>query len=87
MSEAAAGQTVDFTTLVLSLQQSAFLQLGMKAEEGMDVEVDLHAARVQIDLLAMLQEKTAGNLGEDEERLLRTVLYELRTAWVEARQS
>lgn len=87
MSEPAATNTVDFTTLVLSLQQSAFLLMGMKSEEGIEVEVDMDSARVQIDMLSMLQEKTAGNLSEDEERLLRTVLYELRTAWVDARKS
>ena len=61
MPDSNAG-SVDFTTLVLSLQQSAFLLMGLKEEEGLEVEVDLDGARVQIDLLAMLQEKTSGNL-------------------------
>jgi len=84
MPDSNAG-SVDFTTLVLSLQQSAFLLMGLKEEEGLEVEVDLDGARVQIDLLAMLQEKTSGNLSDEEERLLRTVLYELRTAYVDTK--
>jgi hypothetical protein len=86
MPDSNAG-SVDFTTLVLSLQQSAFLLMGLKEEEGLEVEVDLDGARVQIDLLAMLQEKTSGNLSDEEERLLRTVLYELRTAYVETKNA
>ena len=42
---------------------------------------------MQIDLLAMLQEKTSGNLSDEEERLLRTVLYELRTAYVDTKNA
>jgi hypothetical protein len=86
MPDSNAG-SVDFTTLVLSLQQSAFLLMGLKEEEGMNVEVDLDGARVQIDLLSMLQEKTSGNLSDEEERLLRTVLYELRTAFVDTKNA
>lgn len=86
MPDSNAG-SVDFTTLVLSLQQSAFLLMGLKEDEGLDVEVDLDGARVQIDLLAMLQEKTSGNLSDEEERLLRTVLYELRTAYVDTKNA
>lgn len=86
MPDSNAG-SVDFTTLVLSLQQSAFLLMGLKEEEGMSVEVDLDGARVQIDLLSMLQEKTSGNLSDEEERLLRTVLYELRTAFVDTKNA
>ena len=86
MPDSNAG-SVDVTTLVLSLQQSAFLLMGLKEEEGMNVEVDLDGARVQIDLLSMLQEKTSGNLSDEEERLLRTVLYELRTAFVDTKNA
>jgi hypothetical protein len=77
----AKGTVVDVTTLVLSLQQGAFVMMGLKSEEG--ISTDMRGARVQIDLLAMLQEKTQDNLSDDEEKLLRSVLFELRTAWVE----
>jgi hypothetical protein len=76
---------VDFTTLVLSLRESALLHLGLKAPEtpGADVELDREAARFPIEILALLQQKSQGNLNDEEDRLLRTVLYELRVAWVD----
>lgn len=79
-----AGPPVDFTTLTLSLHEGALMAMGVK--EGAEGDVDLAAAHYQIDILAMLQEKTSGNLTEDEDRLLRTVLYELRTAYVRAKE-
>lgn len=81
-----AAPQVDFTTLVLSLQESALLLLGLKEDDAHTVGEDFAGAKVQIDLLAMLQDKTDGNLSEDEERLLRTVLYDLRVAYVDAKK-
>lgn len=78
---------VDFTTLVLSLRESALVHLGLAGiEEGEVVlpEQDRDAARFQIEILALLQMKSQGNLTEDEDKLLRTVLYELRIAWVDS---
>ncbi len=71
--------TVDFTTLVLSIHESALELLGAKGDLPKE---ELTAARYQIDMLELLQVKTRGNLTDDEDRLLRTVLYELRTAYV-----
>ena len=45
--------------------------------------MDLPAAREVIDLLGMLQEKTRGNLGAEEQHLLETWLYQLRMAFTE----
>lgn len=42
----------------------------------------LDMAKHQIDILGMLEEKTKGNLTEDEKRLLDAILYELRMAYV-----
>ena len=50
-------------------------------------EINLGLARNTIDLLAMLKEKTAGNLDEEEAKLLEAMLYELRTKFVAARSS
>jgi hypothetical protein len=78
--------SVDFTTFVLSLHESALTNLGVKgAEDGDPAAPDLESAQVEIDLLAMLADKTRGNLTDDEDRLLRTVLYELRTTFVRVR--
>ncbi len=46
-------------------------------------KTDLANARYSIDLLGVLQEKTRGNLTEEEEAYLRSSLYELRMAYVE----
>jgi hypothetical protein len=45
--------------------------------------VDLPIAKQIIDTLGMLQEKTKGNLDPDEERLLKSVLYDLRMRYIQ----
>jgi hypothetical protein len=47
------------------------------------VEKTLPLARQTVDLLAMLEEKTKGNLSGDEERLLTQILFDLRMRYVE----
>lgn len=75
---------VDFATFVLSLSHSALLHLGEAPHpETGNVEKNLALARQTIDLIAMLEEKTKGNLTGDEERLLAQILYDLRMRFVE----
>jgi hypothetical protein len=79
---------VDFTTFVLSLSHSALLHLGdapHPTSDGMS-EVDLPMARQTIDLLALIQEKTHGNLTGAEEQMLTQALYDLRLRFVEVSQ-
>jgi len=45
-------------------------------------ERNLEAAKQTIDILGILKEKTKGNLNDDEERLLESLLYELRMRYV-----
>lgn len=73
----------DFVTFVLSLSTSAMLSLGAlpRPETGKPAP-DLALARQTIDILAMLQEKTRGNLTGEEERILDSVLYDLRMSYV-----
>lgn len=73
---------IDFTTVVLSIRESVLLMLGRVPAAG-DEQVDLAGAHSQIEILRVLLDKTHGNLTDDEDRLLRTVIYELRTAYVE----
>ncbi len=76
---------VNFSTFVLSLNSSALVHLGelsMPGEEARDV--DLNMARHTIDVLVMLEEKTRGNLSDDEEKLLKHVLYDLRMKFIAA---
>jgi hypothetical protein len=78
---------IDFSTFVLSLGTSALLHLGLAPDlsdqAGGSVQVDLPLARQAIDTLEMIDEKTRGNLDEEESKLLRSVLYELRMKFVQ----
>jgi hypothetical protein len=76
---------VDFSTFVLSLSHSALMHLGEAPNpETGRVEKNLPLARQTIDLIAMLDEKTKGNLTGAEERLLTQLLFDLRMRYVEA---
>lgn len=76
---------LDFSTFVLSLASTAMVHLGqLPGPEGEETVRDLPAAKQAIDMLNMLEEKTRGNLDESEEKLLRSVLYDLRVAFVDA---
>ena len=76
---------LDFSTFILSLASTAMVHLGqLPRPEGEAVQRDLPAAKQAIDMLTMLEEKTRGNLDESEQKLLRTVLYDLRVAYVDA---
>ena len=75
---------VSLATFVISLSSSALVHLGEIPEpETNQTRVDLPIAKQIIDTLGMLQEKTKGNLDQDEDRLLRSVLYDLRMRYVE----
>jgi hypothetical protein len=75
---------VSLATFVFSLSSSALMHLGEIAEpETGQYLVDLPMAKQIIDTLGMLQDKTKGNLDQDEERLLRSILYDLRMKFVE----
>jgi hypothetical protein len=83
MTEAvhAKSEPSDFSTLVISLASNAMLHLG--GEERSE-PVNLPMARQAIDLLAMLEHKTKGNLTGEEAELLEGVLYQCRIAYAEA---
>jgi len=76
---------LDFSTFVLSLASTAMVHLGqLPRPDSEGVMRDLPAAKQAIDMLTMLEEKTRGNLDESEEKLMRSVLYDLRVAYVDA---
>jgi hypothetical protein len=76
---------VTFATFIFSLGSSALLHLGeMPDFQTKQRTVRLPLAKQTIDILGMLEEKTRGNLDEDEQNLLRTLLYELRLKYVKA---
>jgi hypothetical protein len=85
MADEAKTGTIDFYTFVLSLGSSAFVHLGdaPHPETGQQVEPDLLVAKQTIDILAMLGEKTKGNLTSEEEKFLETLLMDLRIRFVQ----
>ena len=79
---------IDFSTFILSLSTSALCHLGLveDPQTGRVGEPDLPLASQTIDTLAVLEEKTRGNLDDEERRLLESLLYELRMRFVEVSQ-
>jgi Domain of unknown function (DUF1844) len=74
---------INFTNFVLSLSTSALFHFGdFPAQEGGKTEKNLPAAKQTIDILDMLGEKTKGNLNENENHLISSVLYELKLRYV-----
>jgi hypothetical protein len=90
-SARAGGQdlpAIDFTTLVLSFSHTVLLSLGDAPDPVTGQRtVDLPLARQTIDLIALLQEKTRGNLAGEEERTLAQALFDLRMRYVEVVKS
>ena len=74
---------MNFERLVASLYMSAMMQLGLMHEEGQPPAADLVGAKQTIDTLSILQDKTKGNLTDQEAHLLQNCLYELRMGFVE----
>jgi hypothetical protein len=74
---------ITFERFLASLYMTGMMQLGLMHEQGMPPQVDLMGARQTIDTLALLKDKTKGNLTSKEESLLQNALYEMRMAYVE----
>ena len=76
-------EPVSFSTFVLGLSTQALLYLGeIESPLAGKVERDLTAAKDLIDVLGILREKTRNNLEQAEERLLDSILYDLRMRYV-----
>jgi hypothetical protein len=77
-----------FEFLVFSLKMQAELRLGIVAMPGEELGApDLRTARHTIDMLAMIQEKTRGNLSMQEQRLIENSLTELRFRFVQVSEN
>ena len=72
-----------FERFLASLYMTAMLQLGLMQEQGGQPRIDILGARQTIDTLALMAEKTKGNLTPTEETFLQNSLYEVRMAYVE----
>jgi hypothetical protein len=86
MTVASEMPDISFTAFVVSLASSAAMHFGDLPDPagGTRTEPDLEGAKQMIDILALLEEKTKGNLTIEERQVLEQVLYELRVRFVEA---
>ena len=77
--------TITFVAFVLSLAHTAAVHFGDVPDpvSGGRSEANLPAAQQMIDILALMEEKTRGNLTAEERQLLEQVLFELRLRFVE----
>lgn len=78
---------INFPTFIMSLNASAFVNLGIldnpvtgKKEKNLDL------AKQTIDILCLIEEKTRGNLSKDEESMLKNILYDLRIIYVKEKK-
>jgi ABC-type hemin transport system ATPase subunit len=78
---------VNFNSLIFSLSSSALIHLGEIADPHTNQKAkDLPLAKHTIDTIAMLKEKTKGNLVEEEARFLESILADLRWRYVKSVQ-
>jgi hypothetical protein len=77
---------VTFLGFILSLAHTAAVHFGDVPDpvSGQTIPANLPAAQQMIDILALLEEKTRGNLTAEERQFLDQILYELRLRYVEA---
>jgi hypothetical protein len=76
---------IDFSTFVISLSTQALMHLGEIPDPiSGKVDADVEVAKQMIDIISMLRDKTRGNLGASEDRLMDDILFDLRMKYVEA---
>ena len=79
---------ISFSTFIMSLNASVLVNLGLETDPTTGAKSsNLPLARQTIDILGMLEEKTRGNLEDDEKRLLTHMLYELRLLYIKAKEN
>jgi hypothetical protein len=78
-----APTVMNFDRLVQSLYMTAAVQMGAGTAPNEQPRIDILGARQSIDMLSVLDEKTKGNLTEQEKRLLQNALFDLRMSFLE----
>ncbi len=77
---------VNFSSLILSLSSSCLFHLGEVPDpQTGEKKKDLALAKHSIDIIAMLKEKTEGNLTDEEQKFIESVLTDLRWRYVKAK--
>lgn len=78
------GLKMDFSTFILSLNASSLIHLGEIHDPQLkEITVNLPAAKHTIEILEILQDKTVGNLDDNENKLLNDILYNLRLKYIQ----
>ncbi|HEX9452916.1 MAG TPA: DUF1844 domain-containing protein [Candidatus Binatia bacterium] len=76
---------INFSTFVISLSTQALMHLGEIPDPiSGKVDADVEVAKQMVDIIAMLKDKTRGNLSASEDRLMDDILFDLRMKYVEA---
>jgi hypothetical protein len=76
---------INFSTFVISLSTQALMHLGEIADpQSGKISREIPVAKQLIDIIAMLRDKTKGNLDAGEDGLIENILYDLRMRYVEA---
>lgn len=84
-SDMSNSNDVNFSTFVLSLASATFIELGLVEDPlSKKMQINLPAAKQNIDLLQILQDKTRGNLDDEERGLLERILRDVRLQYVKA---
>ena len=74
---------IDFRGLILGFSGAALHYMGEAAETGESSKINLPLAQQNIEIIALLEQKTTGNLSSDEESLVRQLLIDLRMRFIE----
>ncbi|MFP4039329.1 MAG: DUF1844 domain-containing protein [Desulfosudaceae bacterium] len=78
---------IDFSTFIFSLNSSALVHLGAIADPTTgQTNQNLIVAKQTIDILGVLEEKTRGNLTQEESNLLTHMLHDLRLQYVKSKK-
>lgn len=84
-SKGEAPSEIDFSTLIYSFATGALISMGLAPDpQTQKVQKNIPMAKQNIEILAMLQSKTKGNLTPDEAKFLENILTEVRLRFVEA---
>ncbi len=78
---------IDFPTLIMSFASAAMIGMGAVPDPLTgQVSRDLAVAKQNIDIIALIRDKTKGNLTGEEDSLVEGILYELRMVFVQAQK-
>jgi Domain of unknown function (DUF1844) len=76
------GQKIEFIHLLDMLVQTAMMYAGAM-DNGPERRVDIVGMRQMIDMISMLEEKTKGNLNQQEQTVMSNTLFQLRMSYME----